>query len=245
MVYFNCRSDNCRKSLFNLQVSCQKYSTKGKRRQAIAELEMKGLHAQMNPHFIFNSLNSIKEMILEDEKQNASRYLSKFAQLVRTNLEQSKHTFIPVKECIDHLQQYLEMEKIRFADFTYTIEVNDNLATDEIVMAPMLIQPFVENAIWHGLQKKQGEKKLIIRFYGTGRHFICEIDDNGIGIIESQKNKSSLRPTHRSLGIENIQERLDVLNEKYKMNCSLTIKDKSELPGTHTSGTLVTLRLNM
>jgi len=211
----------------------------------LAELEMKGLHAQMNPHFIFNSLNSIKEMILEDERQNASRYLSKFAQLVRTNLEQSKHTFIPVKDCIDHLQQYLEMEKIRFADFAYTIDVNDSLATDEIIMAPMLIQPFVENAIWHGLQKKQGEKKLIIRFYKAENDLICEIDDNGIGIIESQKNKSNLRPAHHSLGIENIQERLTVLNEKYKMNCSLTIKDKSELPGMQTNGTLVILRLNI
>jgi len=211
----------------------------------LAELEMKGLHAQMNPHFIFNSLNSIKEMILEDQKQNASRYLSKFAQLVRTNLEQSKHTFISVKECIDHLQQYLEMEKIRFADFTYTIEVDNNLATDEIIMAPMLIQPFVENAIWHGLQKKQGEKKLFIRFYRKEDQLICEIEDNGIGILESQKNKSSLRPAHHSLGISNIQGRLAVLNEKYKMSCSLTIKDKTELAGTHRSGTLVTLQLNI
>jgi LytS/YehU family sensor histidine kinase len=77
----------------------------------LAELEMKGLHAQMNPHFIFNSLNSIKEMILEDERQNASRYLSKFAQLVRTNLEQSKHTFIPGQECIDHLQHTLKWKR--------------------------------------------------------------------------------------------------------------------------------------
>jgi sensor histidine kinase YesM len=112
-------------------------------------------------------------------------------------------------------------------------------------MAPMLIQPFVENAIWHGLQKKQGEKKIIIRFYKVEDDLICEIDDNGIGIIESQKNKSSLRPAHHSLGIENIQERLTVLNEKYKMNCSLTIKDKSELPGAQSSGTLVILRLNI
>lgn len=211
----------------------------------LAELEMKGLHAQMNPHFIFNSLNSIKEMILEDEKQNASRYLSKFAQLVRTNLEQSKHTFISVKECIDHLQQYLEMEKIRFADFNYTIDVNDDIATDEILIAPMLIQPFVENAIWHGLQKKQGEKNLFIRFYKNNHQLICEIDDNGIGILESQKNKSALRPAHRSLGISNIHGRLAVLNEKYKINCSLTIRDKSELTTDHTSGTLVTLRLNI
>src|SRR6188768_3898871 len=130
----------------------------------LAELVMKGLHAQMNPHFIFNSLNSIKEMILEDEKQNASRYLSKFAQLIRTNLEQSSQTFITVRQCVDHLMQYLEMEKIRFEEFVYTIEVDDDLTTDGIRIAPMLIQPLVENAIWHGLQNKDGEKKLSIRF---------------------------------------------------------------------------------
>ena len=109
----------------------------------------------------------------------------------------------------------------------------------------MLIQPFVENAIWHGLQKKKKKKKIFIRFYRTADQLVCEIDDNGIGILESQKNKSSLRPTHHSLGISNIQGRLAVLNEKYKMNCSLIIRDKSELPGMHGSGTLVTLRLNI
>ena len=210
----------------------------------LAELEMKGLHAQMNPHFIFNSLNSIKEMILEDEKQHASRYLSKFAQLIRTNLEQSKQTFISVKQSIDHLHQYLEMEKIRFGDFSYSIDVADELLTDEIQMAPMLIQPLVENAIWHGLHNKQGDKKLAIRFYRSGRQLVCEIEDNGIGINKSKENKSTLRPTHRSLGISNIHDRLNVLNEKYKMNCSLTINDRSELPGKQETGTLAVIRLN-
>ena len=210
-----------------------------------AELEMKGLHAQMNPHFIFNSLNSIKEMILEDEKQNASRYLSKFAQLIRTNLEQSRQTFISVNQCIDHLRQYLEMEKIRFDGFSYSIIADNELAIDEIQMAPMLIQPLVENAIWHGLQNKDGEKKLAIRFSSSGEQLICEIEDNGIGINQSKKNRSSLRPAHRSLGVTNIHERLVVLNEKYKMNCSLTITDRSELPGHNESGTLAILRLSI
>jgi ligand-binding sensor domain-containing protein/two-component sensor histidine kinase len=210
----------------------------------LAELEMKGLHAQMNPHFIFNSLNSIKEMILEDEKQNASRYLSKFAQLIRTNLEQSKQTFITVKQCIDHLEQYLEMEKIRFDKFNYTVDVDEGLPSDEIRMSPMLIQPLVENAIWHGLQNQTGEKNLMIRFYKKDEQLVCEIEDNGIGINESKKKKIGLRPVHRSLGISNIHDRLVVLNEKYKMNCSLQITDKSELPGNKT-GTLVTLRFNV
>ena len=211
----------------------------------LAELEMKGLHAQMNPHFIFNSLNSIKEMILEDEKQNASRYLSKFAQLIRTSLEQSRQTFITVKQVIDHMQHYLDMEKIRFEGFSYSINVEDELATSEIQMAPMLIQPLVENAIWHGLHNKKGYKKLDIRFYKSGEQLICEIEDNGIGIKQSKESKSILRPAHKSLGISNIHERLAVLNEKYKMNCSLTITDKTELQGQSESGTIAVLRLNI
>jgi ligand-binding sensor domain-containing protein len=210
----------------------------------LMELEMKALHAQMNPHFIFNCLNSIKEMILHDEKQNASRYLSKFAQLIRITLEESRQPFITVAQCIDHLGQYLEMEKIRFERFTYDIEVEPGLAASEIHIAPMLVQPLVENAIWHGLQKQYGEKKLNIRFYRRQSQLVCEIEDNGIGIRQSQENKLNSRVTHRSVGIRNIEERLHVLNEKYKMNCELTITDKSEL-GIQGSGTLATLSLNI
>lgn len=210
----------------------------------LAELEIKGLHAQMNPHFIFNSLNSIKEMILQDEKQHASRYLSKFAQLIRTNLDQSRQTFITVRQCIDHLQQYLDMEKIRFDNFNYRIDVDEGLP-DDIRMVPMLIQPMVENAIWHGLRNQAGEKNLFIRFYISGRQLVCEIEDNGIGIRQSMKDKAGRQPTHRSLGIESVQERLNVLNEKYNMNSSLEIIDRMELAGNKTSGTLVILRLNI
>ncbi|MFT3823362.1 MAG: histidine kinase [Chitinophagaceae bacterium] len=210
----------------------------------IAELEMKGLHAQMSPHFIFNSLNSIKEMILEDEKQNASRYLSKFAQLIRTNLEQSQQTFISVKQCIDHLEQYLEMEKLRFADFSYTLDAGNNIPED-VRMPPMLVQPLVENAIWHGVRNIKGEKKLEIRFYKLAETLICEIEDNGVGYLHSLEKKAGILPSHRSLGIANIHERLSVLNEKYKMNCSLSIIDKSELPGRSDSGTIAILKFNL
>lgn len=211
----------------------------------LAELEMKGLHAQMNPHFIFNCLNSIKEMILLNEKQNASRYLSKFAQLIRTNLEQSTRTFITVRESIDQLQQYLDLEKIRLHQFEYQIEIEDELDTDNIQMAPMLLQPLVENAIWHGLHPKHGEKKLAIRFFSSGSSLVCEVEDNGIGIVQSRKNKMELRPNHQSFGISNVRERLSILNEKYKMNCSLSIIDKSSITGKIENGTLVKLELTI
>jgi LytS/YehU family sensor histidine kinase len=210
-----------------------------------AELEIKGLHAQMNPHFIFNSLNSIKEMILEDQKQNASRYLSKFAQLIRTNLEQSRQAFVTVRQCIDHLEQYLQMEKLRFDAFSYSIKVEEGMRPDEINMAPMLVQPLVENAIWHGLRNKADNKQLLVRFFIKNRQLFCEIEDNGIGILQSKENKSGMHAAHRSLGITNIRERLAVLNEKYKMNCSLQIIDKSTLSEKNGTGTIVILQLTI
>jgi two-component sensor histidine kinase len=210
----------------------------------LAELEIKGLHAQMNPHFIFNSLNSIKEMILENEKTNASRYLSKFAQLIRTNLEQSRQAFITVNQCVDHLAQYLEMEKIRFSEFSYVIDVDESLKTGDVKMAPMLVQPLVENAIWHGLRTKEGDKMIRIRFHHSGNKLVCEIEDNGIGINQSLK-KTQGQSVHRSLGITNIRERISVLNEKYGMGCSLEIIDRSEISKGKDTGTIAILRQNI
>jgi ligand-binding sensor domain-containing protein len=212
-------------------------------KQQMAELEMKGLHAQMNPHFIFNSLNSIKEMIWSDDKQNASRYLSKFAQLIRTGLEQSKQTFITVEQCRDHLQQYLDMEKLRFEGFSYSIITDEKLDVHEAKIAPLLVQPLVENAIWHGLGNKDGDRQLFIRFLGDSHNLSCEIEDNGIGIRQLVKNKQNTIRTHHSLGIANIKERLEKLNEKYNMKCSLTITDKSDEATKTGSGTIAVLHL--
>jgi ligand-binding sensor domain-containing protein len=214
-------------------------------KQQLAELEIKGLHAQMNPHFIFNSLNSIKEMILDDQKQNASRYLSKFAQLIRTSLEQSRQAFISIKQCVDHLEQYLEMEKLRFNDFSYKIEIDDKLDAGEIQIAPMLVQPLVENAIWHGLRSKEHDRNLFIRFLKEGNQVICQIEDNGVGIRQTLKRKPPAITPHRSLGITNIRERLALLNEKYHMKCSLSIHDKADLPAKNGSGTIAVLQLTI
>jgi len=210
-------------------------------KQQLAQMEIKGLHAQMNPHFIFNCLNSIKEMILDDKKQQASRYLSKFAQLIRTNLEQSRQTFITVRQCVDHLQQYIEMEKLRFEDFEYRIEVDEALDAEEIKIAPMLLQPLVENAIWHGLRSKENDRKLTIRFLKNNQQVVCEVEDNGVGIRHSINHKPGSLPTHRSVGIANIQERLALLNEKYNMDCALKIKDKTELTDHNSTGTVAQL----
>jgi ligand-binding sensor domain-containing protein len=211
--------------------------------QQVAEYEMKALHAQMNPHFIFNALNSIREMILHEDNRNASRYLSRFAILIRLNLEHSKQTFITLRQNIDYLEAYLEMEQLRFADFSYRIEVSERLDTNDVKLAPMLIQPLVENAIWHGLLPKAADKWVRIGFFNRHGRLICEIEDSGIGIRQSLKNKTESQAAHQSVGIGNIRRRMEVLNEKYHISCSLTIMDKSDIPDRTDSGTLIILEL--
>lgn len=206
----------------------------------VAEYEMKALHAQMNPHFIFNALNSIREMILRDDNRNASRYLSRFARLIRLNLEHSRQTFISLQQNIEYLESYLEMEQLRFPDFSFQIDVSRDLDRNEVRLAPMLIQPLVENAIWHGLLPKHSDKWVHIRFFHEAAQLVCEIEDNGIGIRESL-NKKTGQNTHRSVGISNIQERIAVLNEKYRIRCSLVIRDKTDIPGQTDTGTIITL----
>jgi hypothetical protein len=209
----------------------------------LAKTEMKALHAQMNPHFVFNSLNSIMEMVLNDDKTNASRYLSNYAQLIRLNLDHSQRTFISLRENIDYLSLYLELERIRTNSFESTIEIADDINPDEILLPPMLIQPFIENAIWYGPPKKNIPMKLDIRFLKDNGQLLCIIEDNGIGIEASQKNRSEKIFSHTPMGIANIRQRIQILNEKYKLNCSLVIEDKSKTGSLNESGTKVSLRL--
>ncbi|HKZ67064.1 MAG TPA: two-component regulator propeller domain-containing protein [Chitinophagaceae bacterium] len=212
-------------------------------KQKIAETEMMALRAQMNPHFIFNSLNSIREMILNNENKEASRYLSKFAHLMRITLDQSSQSFVSLRGTLDYLHRYIEMEQIRNGHFSYTIDVDKTLDTDETVLPPMLIQPFIENAIWHGTADDHRNININIGFKKQNNQLVCIIDDNGIGIKQSLQNKNGDMNGHHSVGIANIKNRIHLLNEEYKLQSSVTIEDKSKVPGNDESGTLITLRL--
>ena len=208
----------------------------------LAKLEMKGLHAQMNPHFMFNSLNSIREMILNNENKEASHYLSEFAHLVRTTLEHSSYAWISLRKTLMQLEPYIEMEKLRNSLFTSELNVDSDLDLDETLLPPMLIQPFIENAIWHGVSPGKKNIHVKIEFKKQGDMLVAIIDDNGIGVNQALKDKAQRGEPHRSVGISNINQRITLLNEKYSMQCSLEIKDKTEL-GTGERGTLVTLQL--
>jgi sensor histidine kinase YesM len=207
--------------------------------QELTEMEMKALHAQMNPHFIFNCLNSILGMIIYGQNEDAYRYLNKFARLIRENFDHSKRPFITLQQNIDYLHNYLRMEQLRFSNFEYEMKVDERLNAGEIMIAPMLIQPLAENAIWHGLQAVEDKKQLKISFSRNTDYLVCEIEDNGIGIRRASADRSTTQQ-HLSIGIDNIQKRIGLLQRKYNTECIISFTDKSD-KGEGESGTIVTL----
>lgn len=211
----------------------------------LAEARLSALQAQMNPHFVFNALNSIKRMILEGDNEKASRYLGKFALMIRMTLDHSKELFVSLEENISYLRSYLEMEQLRFDDlFTYSIETEGNLDITEIALPSMMIQPLVENAIWHGLMPSSADKKIQIQFTEQANRITCVVQDNGIGIRQSEKLRKEKNKQHHSLGLENLRKRIHIMNEKYDLDCRLDIQDLEETGGTG-NGTRVTLTLNI
>src|SRR6185312_6209724 len=210
--------------------------------QQLAEAQLSALQTQMNPHFIFNCLNSIKGMILSDEREKASRYLTKFANMIRITLNQSKEIFTTLYENIEHLESYLAMENLRFDDsFRFEISVDDNIDREDTLIPTLMIQPLVENAIWHGLMYKTGEKYLLMRFYQVGETICCSIEDNGIGILLSERLRKIGHSAHKSVGLSNLRNRIKIMNDKYGTGCTLDIRDLSELETNH-SGTRAILR---
>jgi LytS/YehU family sensor histidine kinase len=213
--------------------------------QQLAEAQLSALQTQMNPHFIFNSLNSIKGMILDNEQLKASRYLSKFANLIRITLNQSREIFTTLYENIEYLESYLLMEKLRFDDsFTFRIMVDDDIDIEETLVPTLMIQPLAENAIWHGLMNKKGKKRLTIRFSQEDNIMCCSIEDNGIGINQAEENKKLNPSSHQSVGLSNLRNRIKILNEKYDTHCSLDIVDL-KLNHKNKTGTIAVLRFNI
>lgn len=213
--------------------------------EQLAEARLSALQAQMNPHFVFNALNSIKRMILDRDNEKASRYLSKFALMIRMTLNHSKETFVTLDENIEYLRAYLEMEQLRFDDsFTYSISTDKNIDTEETAIPSLMIQPIVENAIWHGLMQAEADKKIQIDFTQQKNKIRCTVEDNGIGIRRSEKLKETNRPPHNSVGLENLKKRIKIMNEKYDTECSLEITDLGD-EGKDRKGTRVVLQFNV
>ena len=210
-------------------------------KQKAVETRLQSLRLQMNPHFLFNALNSIQQMILANEDMVATRYLSKFSKLLRTILVHSDKEFVTLKEELEILNLYIELESIRFkGSFTYNIECDESIDTDEIKLPTLLIQPFVENAIWHGLMHKEGERLLQIKFSEPGDSIHCIIEDNGVGREKSREAKlaTGQGKKHTSKGIQVSMERLEAMGNGNGCKGSLDIIDLKDEKG-NAAGTRV------
>jgi PAS domain S-box-containing protein len=181
----------------------------------IAELELKALVSQMNPHFMFNSLNTIQHFITLNDERTANLYLSKFAGLMRRILDNSTQANVKLAEEMECLTLYLDLEVLRLKDkFNYKVHIDPDINVFEESIPPMIIQPFVENAIWHGIHPKDGPGLLQISVARHGGGILCSVDDNGIGRERSRKLNQAGRTKHQSRAIKNIERRIHLLNRK-------------------------------
>ncbi|MGK6341861.1 histidine kinase [Chryseobacterium sp. DT-3] len=205
------------------------------------KIALQSLRREMNPHFIFNSLNSVNHFIATNNELEANQYLTKFSKLMRGVMENSTEDFIPFQQELDLLQNYLALEKTRFADkFDYEIIVDESLNMQSLKVPGMLIQPFLENAVWHGLRYRNAKGFLKLSFEKEAQHLKITIEDNGIGVEESKKQKTQHQKAREGRGMKNTLERIQLLNDLYKKDITCSVKDKEK-----SSGVLVTLKINI
>lgn len=225
------------------RISRRKERNRMKHIQQLQQLELKALRSQMNPHFIFNTLNAVQKYILENDKEASYRYLTRFSKLIRGFLENSRQTTISLQHELDLLRAYMEMETLRFRNkFSYEIEIDPNLDTTSVYIPSMLIQPYVENAIWHGIQHKKsnGFVKLSVQDLG-GNVMKCRILDNGIGRKKAGEIESASGSQHQPVGMTITQQRLELINQRLKQAVSVNYIDIAEDSNGAGTGTIVEL----
>lgn len=196
------------------------------------KIALQSLRREMNPHFIFNSLNSVNHFIATNNELEANQYLTKFSKLMRGVMENSTEDFIPFQQELDLLHNYLSLEKTRFTDkFDYEIEVDESLNVQSLKVPGMLVQPFLENAIWHGLRYRTEKGFLSLKFEKNNDFLNILIEDNGIGIEESKRQKTEHQKSRKGRGMKNTLERIALLNDLYQKNIDCAITDKKDIPG--------------
>lgn len=200
-------------------------------------LEHKLLRSQMNPHFLFNSLSTIQNMVLRAGKMEAAGLVTSFAKFIRFILESSRSNLVPLDKEIEAITLYLNLQKVRFPNlFEHTIRLDVKEDPSEILVPPLIIQPFVENSVIHGFPKDRNDGKLDIHFFQTNGTICCKIKDNGVGFATAKSPKEG---THKSVATQIVRERLELLSKRHKAKASLTYEDDIE---TGTS-VLITLPL--
>ncbi|WP_118949846.1 tetratricopeptide repeat-containing sensor histidine kinase [Taibaiella helva] len=202
-------------------------------------IALQSLRREMNPHFIFNSLNSVNQYIAESNELEANKYLTSYSGLMRNVMEHSNKDFVTLSAETEQLRQYLELEHMRFRDqFDYSITMDDTLDSDATLIPNMLIQPHLENAIWHGLRYKEGKGHLALRFSKEKQSLKITIEDDGIGLERSKALKTRNQKAHQSRGLTNTAERISLLNDLYKTRITMNIAPRNDASGTRVMLTL-------
>lgn len=221
----------------------RRLAAKGRMEQRLHELEQKALRAQMNPHFIFNCLHAVQEYILDNDIISTNKYLSSFASLIRQTLDNSLQTMIPISDEISYLANYLNLEQLRFENtFHYAFHIDDELDTYRTRIPSMMLQPYIENAIRHGIQyKEEGNGQIDISFEKTDQYIICIVADNGIGRTAAKALRSAQHITYQSRGMQLTAERVHLLSRDLDSPIVIDIADITGDQGV--SGTRVTIQL--
>jgi len=200
------------------------YSIKTKNK----EIALQSLRREMNPHFLFNSLNSVNQFIAQNNELEANKYLTSYSNLMRNTMENSNKDFVTLGNEIENLTKYLELEHLRFKDkFDFKITVDEKLDPETIWVPNMIIQPHLENAIWHGLRYKEGKGLLKMNVMLMEKRIVITIDDDGIGPARSSELKTHNQKAHQSRGLTNTKERMTLLNELYKTKMDFTVTEKA------------------
>ncbi|HEV8506955.1 MAG TPA: histidine kinase, partial [Chitinophagaceae bacterium] len=201
------------------------------------ELELQSLRAQLNPHFMFNSLNAIQELILKEDNERSHVYLSAFSDLLRMLLDNAEVPFISLKKEIGFLELYLSLESLRIPDLDYSIAVDPGIDIEKSKIPNMMLQPYIENAIWHGLSHKKENRSLLIQVDRKQNAMAFGIRDNGIGRKKATELKSQYRKEHKSKGMELLSKRFNLLSKEYATDIQTTVTDLYQ--SGEASGTLV------
>jgi len=201
------------------------------------KIALQSLRREMNPHFIFNSLNSVNQFIAQNNELEANKYLTSYSNLMRNMMESSNKDFITLANELEQIKKYLDLEHLRFQDkFDYEIVVDEKIEIDAVLVPNMLIQPHLENAIWHGLRYRETKGKLKVTFTEENQLIKVLIEDDGIGLEKSTQLKTKNQKVHESRGLNNVEERISLLNDLYHQKIDFAISQ-----GMNGIGTLVTL----
>ncbi|GAB3963177.1 hypothetical protein GCM10028805_65760 [Spirosoma harenae] len=198
-------------------------------RERLAAMEMKALRSQMNPHFLYNSLNAIRLFVLQNDSDNADKYLVKFSRLMRLILDNSRQEWVTLASELEQLQLYLELEQLRFDQkFNFLIETSPDLKSDTLLIPPMIIQPYIENAILHGIAHKKEQGMIWVRIKPTDDYLECIVEDDGIGRQKAAELKSKTPTSHKSVGLKVTAERLQLIGQRNGKQTRVVVIDKED-----------------